>query len=88
MACLRPRAPDVVLAREMRGRVPWRLRAHLCRTANEAGITPPEGNRSRHDRACPRQHRPRGSDQPGPRSRVPVLISSRTDGAVILAEDR
>jgi len=40
MACLAAWAPDVLLVQEMNGRAPWRLHAHLWRTANELGMTP------------------------------------------------
>ena len=52
------------------------------------GTSAPEGDRSRHDRNLQHQRSPgRGSDQPGVRSRIPLLISSRTRGALMLAED-
>jgi len=40
MACLLDWAPDVLLVQEMNGRAPYRLQAHLWRTANELGLTP------------------------------------------------
>lgn len=40
MACLLDWAPDVLLVQEMNGRAPYRLQAHLWRTANELGMTP------------------------------------------------
>lgn len=39
MAWLRDWAPDVLLAREMNGRAPYRLHAHLWRTANKLAMT-------------------------------------------------
>jgi hypothetical protein len=40
MACLLDWAPDVLLLQEMNGRAPYRLHAHLWRTANELDMTP------------------------------------------------
>jgi endonuclease/exonuclease/phosphatase family metal-dependent hydrolase len=40
MACLLDWAPDVLLLQEGNGRAPYRLQAHLWRTANELGLTP------------------------------------------------
>lgn len=40
MACLLDWAPDVLLLQEVNGRAPYRLHAHLWRTANELGMTP------------------------------------------------
>lgn len=40
MASLLDWSPDVLLLQEMNGRAPYRLQAHLWRTANELGMTP------------------------------------------------
>jgi hypothetical protein len=40
MACLLDWAPHMLLIQEMNGRLPYRLQAHLWRTANELGLTP------------------------------------------------
>lgn len=40
MACLLDWVPHVLLLQEVNGRAPYRLQAHLWRTANELGLTP------------------------------------------------
>lgn len=40
MACLLQWVPDILLLQEVNGRQPYRLQAHLWRTANELGMTP------------------------------------------------
>ncbi len=40
MACLLDWTPDVLLLQEVNGRAPYRLQAHLWRTANKLGMTP------------------------------------------------